>query len=92
LSPDYVFVREEDAEVKPVEDEAAAAPLRRWGMRASLPKLKRSSKTFMGRFRKISAPNKNVEPKNNKKSLKQVCQTGGPRAACGPFACFVRPE
>jgi hypothetical protein len=69
---DYVFVREEDAEVKkPVEDEAAAAPLRRWGMRASLPKLKRSSKTFIGRFRKISAPNKNVEAKNNRKSLKE---------------------
>ena len=24
--------------------------------------------------------------------LDQACQTGGPRAACGPFACFVRPE
>jgi len=23
--------------------------------------------------------------------LKQPCQTGGPRAACGPFACFLRP-
>ena len=25
-------------------------------------------------------------------ALDQACQTGGPRAACGPFACFVRPE
>jgi len=26
------------------------------------------------------------------KSLEQACQTGGPRAAFGPFAYFVRPE
>jgi len=25
-------------------------------------------------------------------TLIQACQTGGPRAACGPIACFVRPE
>jgi len=24
--------------------------------------------------------------------LDQACQTGGPRAACGHFACFLRPE
>jgi len=24
--------------------------------------------------------------------LGQACQTGGPQAACGPFACFLRPE
>ena len=23
--------------------------------------------------------------------LNQACQTGGPRAACGPFACLMRP-
>jgi len=23
--------------------------------------------------------------------LKQACQTGGPRAACGPIACLLRP-
>jgi hypothetical protein len=40
-------------------------------VRASLPKLKRSSTSFMGRFRKISAPNKNVESKSNRKSLKE---------------------
>jgi len=24
--------------------------------------------------------------------LRQACQTGGPRATCGTFACFVRPK
>jgi len=24
--------------------------------------------------------------------LQQACQTGGLRAKCGPFACFLRPE
>ncbi len=24
-------------------------------------------------------------------ALTQACQTGGPRAACGPIACFWRP-
>ncbi len=23
--------------------------------------------------------------------LSQACQTGGPRAACGPIACLMRP-
>jgi len=25
-------------------------------------------------------------------ALEQACQTGGPRAACGPIACPMRPE
>jgi hypothetical protein len=29
---------------------------------------------------------------SNSVSLRQACQTGSPRAACGPLACFVRPE
>jgi len=33
-----------------------------------------------------------VDALHSKKNLEQACQTGGPRATCGPFACFVQPE
>ena len=49
-------------------EEEEPPPMRRLFGRSSMPKLKRSSKTFLGRFRKVSAPNK--QEAKTKKSLK----------------------
>jgi len=51
-----------------------------------------------GRRAEVGAPDVVVEDEalcNRKKYfyyLNQACQAGGPRAACSPFASFMRPE
>ena len=58
------------------EDGEESAPLRRFFSRSSMPRLKRNSKAFLGRFRKTSTPNK--PDLKNRKSLKVTFLTIGP--------------